>query len=154
MLLCHWSDEQLRDYCEHYNIGWVVCWTAAAVERFSSFPENPFMADVNDPTPALISDTDVDQAVWREDGQLIGLGRGGNDGSLDLRLVGSSGSAQHLLELPLGASNVREVLVEGPAILKVRNRLLLSSARGAIAYIKMEFSHHDCIAFALSLADR
>ena len=31
----------------------------------------------------------------------MGLGRGGNDGSLDLRLVGGSGSAQRLLELPL-----------------------------------------------------
>ena len=60
-----------------------------------------YLADVADPTPALISDTDVDLAVWREDGQLMGLGRGGNDGSLDLRLVGGSGSAQRLLELPL-----------------------------------------------------
>ncbi len=60
-----------------------------------------YLADVADPTPALIGDTDVDQAVWREDGQLMGLGRAGNDGSLDLRLLGASGSSQHLLELPL-----------------------------------------------------
>ncbi len=60
-----------------------------------------YMADVADPTPALIRDTDVDLAVWREDGQLVGLGRAGNDGSLDLRLLGGSGSSQHLQELPL-----------------------------------------------------
>src|SRR5712691_3666624 len=60
-----------------------------------------YLADVADPTPALIGDTDADLAVWREDGQRMGLGRVGNDGSLDLRLLGGSGSSQHLLELPL-----------------------------------------------------
>jgi hypothetical protein len=28
------TNEELRDYCERYNVGWVVCWTPAAVERF------------------------------------------------------------------------------------------------------------------------
>jgi hypothetical protein len=65
-----------------------------------------YQADVADPTPALIGDTDVDLAVWREDGQFIGLGRTGNDGTLALRLLGGSGTSKHLLELPLkpGAS--------------------------------------------------
>jgi len=56
---------------------------------------------VADPTPALIGDTDVDLAVWREDGQIMGLGRAGNDGALDVRLLVGSGSSQHLLDLPL-----------------------------------------------------
>jgi hypothetical protein len=60
-----------------------------------------YMADVADPTPALITDTDVDLAVWREDGQLMGLGRAGNDGALDLRLLDGRGRSQHVLELPL-----------------------------------------------------
>jgi dipeptidyl aminopeptidase/acylaminoacyl peptidase len=60
-----------------------------------------YVADVADPAPALIGETDVDLAVWREDGQLIGLGRGGNDGALDVRLLGGSGGSQHVLELPL-----------------------------------------------------
>lgn len=63
-----------------------------------------YLADVADPTPALIGDTDADLAVWREDGQLMGLGRAGNDGSLDLRLLGAS-STQRLLELPLKPSS-------------------------------------------------
>jgi len=60
-----------------------------------------YLANVADPTPVLIGDTDADQAVWREDGQLIGLSRAANDGGLDLRLLAGSGSAQHLLDLPL-----------------------------------------------------
>jgi dipeptidyl aminopeptidase/acylaminoacyl peptidase len=59
-----------------------------------------YLADIAEPTPALIGDTDADLAVWREDGQLMGLGRAGTDASLDLRLVGPKGS-QRLLELPL-----------------------------------------------------
>jgi hypothetical protein len=62
-----------------------------------------YLADVADPTPALIGDTDVDLAVWREDGQLMGIGRTGNEGPLDLRLLGVGGS-QRLLELPLKPS--------------------------------------------------
>jgi len=60
-----------------------------------------YQADVADPTPTLIGDTEADLAVWREDGQLMGLRRAPNDGALDLRLLGNSGSSQQLLELPL-----------------------------------------------------
>jgi hypothetical protein len=60
-----------------------------------------YVADVADPTPMLIADTDVDLAVWREDGQIMGLGRAGNDGALDVRLLGGGNSSQRVLELPL-----------------------------------------------------
>jgi dipeptidyl aminopeptidase/acylaminoacyl peptidase len=60
-----------------------------------------YVADVADPTPAVIGDADVDLAVWREDGQLIGLGRAGNDVGLDVRLLPRGGSSQRLLEVPL-----------------------------------------------------
>lgn len=32
-----WTDNQLDAYCRRYNIGWVVCWTPAAVKRFSEW---------------------------------------------------------------------------------------------------------------------
>jgi hypothetical protein len=60
-----------------------------------------YLADVADPTPALIADTDVDMAVWREDGQLMGLGHTANDGGLDLRLLDGTGNSRRVLELPL-----------------------------------------------------
>ena len=34
-----WTDADLRDYCERYNIGWVVCWTAKAAERFARWSD-------------------------------------------------------------------------------------------------------------------
>jgi hypothetical protein len=36
--LREWSNSQLADYCEHYNIGWVVCWTPGSVQRLQSWP--------------------------------------------------------------------------------------------------------------------
>jgi hypothetical protein len=83
-----------------------------------------YVADVADPTPALIGATDVDLAVWREDGQLVGLGRAGNDGSLDLRLLGGSGSSQHLQELPLKPSSSLPYAAVWDT---VRARLLIAS---------------------------
>jgi hypothetical protein len=32
-----WTDNQLEAYCRRYNIGWVVCWTPAAIKRFSEW---------------------------------------------------------------------------------------------------------------------
>jgi hypothetical protein len=36
--LQEWGDEELGRYCRHYNVGWVVCWSPAAVERFTRWP--------------------------------------------------------------------------------------------------------------------
>jgi hypothetical protein len=63
-----------------------------------------YVASVADPAPVLVADTDVDLAAWREDGQMLGLGRLGADGGLDLRLVSATGSTQHLIDLPLKPS--------------------------------------------------
>jgi hypothetical protein len=84
-----------------------------------------YLADVADPTPALLGDTDVDLAVWREDGQLLGLGRAGHDGALNVRLLGGSNGSQQLLELPLkpGSGGVRYAAVWDTA----RARLLVAS---------------------------
>jgi len=33
-----WTDAQLLDYCERYNIGWVAAWSSPTVDRFLSWP--------------------------------------------------------------------------------------------------------------------
>jgi hypothetical protein len=61
-----------------------------------------YVATSVDTAPLLLGDTDVDRATWREDGQMLGLGRGGGDGTLALRLLsGANGTSQQLLQLPL-----------------------------------------------------
>jgi hypothetical protein len=32
-----WRDDELLEYCERYNVGWVVCWSPAARERFAAW---------------------------------------------------------------------------------------------------------------------
>ncbi len=32
-----WGNDQLDDYCRRYNIGWVVCWTPAVMQRFADW---------------------------------------------------------------------------------------------------------------------
>ncbi len=32
-----WKDDMLREYCHRYNIGWIVCWSPAACERFRAW---------------------------------------------------------------------------------------------------------------------
>jgi hypothetical protein len=60
-----------------------------------------YVASVDAPSPRWVADTTVDSAAWREDGQILGLGRLGADGALDLRLMDTSPGGQHLVELPL-----------------------------------------------------
>jgi hypothetical protein len=43
-----WSDEELESYCRRYNIGWVVCWSPAAVERFRAWKGTVPLAPVHD----------------------------------------------------------------------------------------------------------
>ena len=35
--LREWTNDELRDYCERYNVGWVVCWTDGSAQRFASW---------------------------------------------------------------------------------------------------------------------
>ena len=61
-----------------------------------------YLASLDEPAPRALGDTDMDLATWREDGQVLGLGRAGGDGPLGIRLLNlSSGSDQQVLELPL-----------------------------------------------------
>ncbi|MFN4258709.1 MAG: hypothetical protein ACK4RK_05395 [Gemmataceae bacterium] len=32
-----WTDAELEEFCERYNIGWVVCWSPAALTRFQTW---------------------------------------------------------------------------------------------------------------------
>jgi hypothetical protein len=65
-----------------------------------------YLASVDEPTAQLLADTDVDLATWREDGQLLGLGRAAPDGELSIRLLhGAAGADQQLLALPLKPSS-------------------------------------------------
>ena len=32
-----WTDRKLEDYCRRYNIGWAVCFSPAAIQRFSDW---------------------------------------------------------------------------------------------------------------------
>jgi hypothetical protein len=43
-----WSDDELRTYCTRYNVGWIVCWTPAAEQRFRAWPDAELIAEVHD----------------------------------------------------------------------------------------------------------
>jgi hypothetical protein len=43
-----WTDEELDAYCRRYNIGWVVCWSPAATERFQAWKGTVLSAIVHD----------------------------------------------------------------------------------------------------------
>jgi hypothetical protein len=62
-----------------------------------------FVARVDEPTPVALGDTTADLVTWREDGQLLGLGRTGADGALSIQLLKSApgAEAQRLVVLPL-----------------------------------------------------
>ena len=63
-----------------------------------------YQATLDQPTPIGLADTRLDQVMWREDGQLLGLWRPASDSPLRIRLTDPAGGAgQDLLELPLQA---------------------------------------------------
>ncbi len=43
-----WKDAELRHYCDHYNVGWVVCWSEKAVQRFERWQDAAPAADLQD----------------------------------------------------------------------------------------------------------
>jgi hypothetical protein len=56
--------------------------------------------------PTELVDTDLEDAVWREDGEVLGLTRRTSDGSLSLTVVDPAGAsdARSVLDLPLRVS--------------------------------------------------
>ncbi|HEY1859344.1 MAG TPA: hypothetical protein VGG61_03265 [Gemmataceae bacterium] len=37
--LADWTDKSLGEFCQRYNVGWVVCWSPATVKRFREWSE-------------------------------------------------------------------------------------------------------------------
>jgi hypothetical protein len=61
-----------------------------------------YLATLDQPTPIGLTDTRLNQVIWREDGQLLGLWRAAADSPLHIRLMDGSGAlGSDLLELPL-----------------------------------------------------
>jgi hypothetical protein len=46
--LASWSDAALEEHCARYNVGWIVCWSPAAVARFRAWPGAAFTTQVED----------------------------------------------------------------------------------------------------------
>jgi hypothetical protein len=51
-----WTDADLADYCERYNIGWVVCWSEKAAQRFDRFRRWEAGKDALEPAVELRDD--------------------------------------------------------------------------------------------------
>ncbi len=67
-----------------------------------SAPHAIFLAAVDQPTPTALTDSTLDQVSWREDGQLVGLGRPAPDAPLGVRTLTNAGErAQDVVQLPL-----------------------------------------------------
>ena len=52
--LHEWTDDDLEKYCRRYNIGWVVCWSAAAVDRFTRWPVARRLLALEDQGPGVL----------------------------------------------------------------------------------------------------
>jgi hypothetical protein len=52
--ISQWKDEELSDFCRRYNVGWVVCWSPAAVARFAAWDEARQVATLSDEGPGAL----------------------------------------------------------------------------------------------------
>jgi hypothetical protein len=46
--LCEWSDSELMDFCDWYNVGWVVARSPAAIERWDKLPRAKAIARLSE----------------------------------------------------------------------------------------------------------
>jgi hypothetical protein len=99
-----------------------------------------YVAGATDSAPVSLADTDVDFAAWREDGQLVGLGRQGLDHALALRLLDGTASAQPSLELPVRPAASYAVLWD---LDQARLLLASSSPAGGVDYWLVMFGLED-----------
>lgn len=121
-----WSDAQLTEYCARYNVGWIVCWTAATRQRFEQW------AKATDGARATSTLTDG------EKGLLLHLRR-----RPSFALAGSA--------TWLGAETGRVVLGDvtprdGKVVLSLHYQAGLSAAPGRIA-VEPELDPNDPIPF-------
>ena len=76
----------------------------STLSLLQSDPEHAvYVAGIDEPTPRLLSETTSDLVTWREDGQLLVVGRPAPDGPLSIRLMDPVGGSQHLVDMPLKA---------------------------------------------------
>jgi hypothetical protein len=52
--LAKWSDDELSDFCRHYNVGWVVCRSTAALARFRAWPAAEPVVSLGGSEPAYL----------------------------------------------------------------------------------------------------
>jgi hypothetical protein len=52
--ISQWKDDELRDYCQRYNVGWVVCWSPAAVARFAAWQDGAQVATLSERGPGAL----------------------------------------------------------------------------------------------------
>lgn len=49
-----WSDKSLDDYCKRYNVGWVVAWSPAVIDRLKTWPGVSQQIAVLDDVPGIL----------------------------------------------------------------------------------------------------
>jgi hypothetical protein len=49
-----WTDAELLDYCRRYNVGWVVCWSELAQQRFTAWSAAESVAALRDGAPGKL----------------------------------------------------------------------------------------------------
>jgi hypothetical protein len=49
-----WEDLDLDRFCSRYNVGWVACWSPAAVRRFARYPAARAIARLPDGSPGVL----------------------------------------------------------------------------------------------------
>ena len=104
-------------------------------------PRTLFVADVAEPTPRALGDTSVELAAWRDDGQLLGIGRAAADAPLSLRLLRSAADQQPLVELPLKPPGAYAVAWD---LGRARLLLMAPSETGGTAFWLATFgTEHD-----------
>ena len=49
-----WKDKELAEYCKRYNVGWVVAWSPAVIDRFRNWSEIDKEYPVRDDVPGVL----------------------------------------------------------------------------------------------------
>jgi hypothetical protein len=52
--ISQWRDEELRHYCRRYNVGWIVCWSEAARNRFQAWKDAVPQLSLHDTGPGSL----------------------------------------------------------------------------------------------------
>jgi hypothetical protein len=75
--LVDWSDAELDDFCRRYNVGWVVCWSPAAVARFHQWKGAAGVVSVTDQGPGYLMPLRPGSYFLKGQGRLVYADRQG-----------------------------------------------------------------------------